>query len=71
MRNASKKTNRQFAQHDKKRDSEGSKNDEKQKNKKMLEKRLDKTKQLWYHIQVGMERWLSWSKAHDWKSCLG
>ncbi len=18
-----------------------------------------------------MERWLSWSKAHDWKSCLG
>ncbi len=20
---------------------------------------------------ISMERWLSWSKAHDWKSCFG
>lgn len=24
------------------------------------------------NIKIGsMERWLSWSKAHDWKSCNG
>ncbi len=23
-----------------------------------------------YNNPVGTERWLSWSKAHDWKSCV-
>ena len=23
-----------------------------------------------YTVMLSMERWLSWSKAHDWKSCV-
>ena len=34
-----------------------------------FEKTLDKKKMMWYNKRV-VERWLSWSKAHDWKSCI-
>ena len=32
-------------------------------------KPLDNPRKTCYNTKVGMERWLSWSKAHDWKSC--
>ena len=35
---------------------------------KKFQKPLDKTDILCYNREV-VERWLSWSKAHDWKSC--
>ena len=34
-----------------------------------FKKRLDFYFFLCYNSQVDVERWLSWSKAHDWKSC--
>ena len=33
-------------------------------------KRLDK-KGITIYTNMRLERWLSWSKAHDWKSCNG
>ncbi len=53
----------------------------KSKQKKIFSKKsLDKHNFVWYIIKAvrkdgtteyGLERWLSWSKAHDWKSCNG
>ncbi len=42
------------------------------KNKQKISKKL-LTKLIYYAkiIFVSAERWLSWSKAHDWKSCIG
>ena len=37
---------------------------------KKLRKGVDKSGKKEYNKEVGMERWLSWSKAHDWKSCV-
>ena len=36
---------------------------------KKCKKAIDKSIVLRYNIKVDLERWLSWSKAHDWKSC--
>ena len=45
------------------------------KERNIFSKTLDKSTKMWYHIKVAAseptERWLSWSKAHDWKSCVG
>ena len=38
-----------------------------------FEERLDFSFSIWYHgkaFMSSLERWLSWSKAHDWKSCV-
>ena len=32
---------------------------------------VSKTEQQCRELTYGLERWLSWSKAHDWKSCFG
>ena len=43
---------------------------EKEKMRNFFEKRLDNLFQVCYNNKVAStERWLSWSKAHDWKSC--
>ena len=44
--------------------------------RKIFNKSIDFLKYIRYNYKVpqgneDLERWLSWSKAHDWKSCNG